>query len=151
MADIIGCVTGAIAIAQVVAGVSQVMVKLNQQWSMVKDIPADIIDLMNQIECFYPTLVETESIVGKETSPSPHQEFILKRAATYCRKALDDLDGATQELSSAVSTARNKQKLVYLKVILKKQQLQKLERRLECAVKTLTLVQQTYLLYVFRL
>lgn len=147
MAEIIGCVSGAIAIAQVVASISQVMVNLNHQWMMVKDIPADIIDLKNQIECHYPTLIGVESILGKEALPNPHHELILKRAVTNCHKALDDLNGVAQKLGNAISKARNKQTLVYLKVLLRKPLLQKLEGRLECAVRILTLAQQTYLLY----
>ncbi|KAI1111388.1 hypothetical protein F5Y14DRAFT_454037 [Nemania sp. NC0429] len=36
MAEIIGCVSGAIALTQVVTSISKVMIKLNQQWSMVE-------------------------------------------------------------------------------------------------------------------
>ncbi|KAI1323454.1 hypothetical protein F5Y16DRAFT_345603 [Xylariaceae sp. FL0255] len=136
---------------QVVAGIGQAINKLHKLWCMVKDVPHEIIDLMNQIDCLYPTLIELEYDLSPEnTHTIPPNAFLLRRTITYCRKALYDLDSLTQELSGAVYSTRYRKKLACLKVILKKELLQSLKKRLDCAVKVLILVQQTYLIALTR-
>ncbi|KAI1172181.1 hypothetical protein F4777DRAFT_601819 [Nemania sp. FL0916] len=144
MAEVVGVISGAITIAQVAMSIGKVVIRLNRQWSMVKDIPADILDLMRQIECLYPTFVETETIFSKDISASASHQLMLQRAVIYCHQALDHLNDLAKELDTAISTVKNRRTLLRLKILLKKDLLERLERRLERAVRTLTLIHAGY-------
>ena len=51
MAEALGVAASGIAVAQLSIQVGSTVSKLKQLWDQVKDVPEDIADLMEQIDC----------------------------------------------------------------------------------------------------
>ncbi|KAI1374189.1 hypothetical protein F4677DRAFT_172830 [Hypoxylon crocopeplum] len=152
MAEALGVAASGIAIAQISAQVGGAVFKLKQLWDEIKDVPDDIADLMEQIDCLDPVLWQTENIVN-ESNPSAlaWDELASKSTTIYCRKALQNLTDMVDELSRQIHTSKKgRRTLSAVKVLLKKDSLKKLEKRLEIAVRMLTFAQQSYLLALTR-
>ncbi|KAF3069744.1 hypothetical protein GL218_07876 [Daldinia childiae] len=147
MAEALGVAASGIAVAQIAIQVGGTVVKLKQLWDEVKDVPDDIADLMDQIDCLDPVLWEVENGFNKSELPSMLWDNLASKSTTrYCRKALENLTAMVEELNLQINTAkRGRRKIVAIKVLLKKDSIKKLERRLENAVRMLTLAQQSYL------
>ncbi|KAI1644455.1 uncharacterized protein F4817DRAFT_360756 [Daldinia loculata] len=113
----------------------------------MKDVPDGIADLMDQIDCLDPVLWEVENGFNKGELPSMLWDDLASKSTTrYCRKALENLTAMVEELNLQISSAKKgRRKITAIKVLLKKDSIKKLERRLENAVRMLTLAQQSYL------
>ncbi|XXH06018.1 hypothetical protein Hte_012463 [Hypoxylon texense] len=147
MAEALGIAASGIAVAQLTSQVGGAVLKLKQLWDEVKDVPEDIADLMEQIDCLDPVLWETENNFNQGGLPSiVWDRLASKRTTTYCRKALHNLTQMVDELSLQINNSKgSRRKIAAVKVLLKKDLLKKLEKRLENAVRMLTLAQQSYL------
>ncbi|KAI0105938.1 hypothetical protein F4814DRAFT_452317 [Daldinia grandis] len=147
MAETLGVAASGIAVAQIAIQVGGTVVKLKQLWDEVKDVPDDVVDLMDQIDCLDPVLWEVEDSFNQAELPSTLWGDLASKSTTrYCRKALENLTAMVEELSIQISSAKKgRRKITAVKVLLKKDSIRKLERRLENAVRMLTLAQQSYL------
>lgn len=147
MAEALAVAASGIAVAQITIQVGSAVVKLRRLWGEIKDVPDDITDLMDQIDCLDPVLLGAENGFNQGDLPSSVWDSLAsKPATTYCRKALQDLTTMVDELNTQISNAkRGRRKLTAVKVLLKKDTLKRLEKRLENAVKMLLLAQQSYL------
>ncbi|OTA87357.1 hypothetical protein M434DRAFT_35401 [Hypoxylon sp. CO27-5] len=152
MAEVLGVAASGIAIAQISTQVGSTVLKLKRLWDEVKDVPDDIADLMEQIECLNPTIWEIENNFDQSgLPPCVWDELASKSTAMYCHKALKNLTGMVDELSLHINNAKKgRRKIAAIKVLLQKDSLRKLERRLENAVRMLTLAQQSYLVALTR-
>lgn len=147
MAEALGIAASGITVAQLSSQVGGAVLKLKQLWDEVKDVPEDIADLMEQIDCLDPVLWETENNFNQGALPSiVWDELASKKTTMYCRKALHNLTQMVDELNHQINNSNKYcRKMAAIKVLIKKDILKKLERRLENAVKMLTLAQQSYL------
>ncbi|KAI0843876.1 hypothetical protein F5Y00DRAFT_267139 [Daldinia vernicosa] len=147
MAEALGVAANGIAVAQIAIQVGGTAVKLKQLWDEVKDVPDDITDLMDQLDCLDPVLWEVENGFNKVELPSIlWDDLASKSTSRYCRKALENLTAMVEELNLEISSAKKGwRKIKAVKVLLQKDSIKKLERRLEKAVRMLTLAQQSYL------
>ncbi|KAI1414985.1 hypothetical protein F5Y13DRAFT_196988 [Hypoxylon sp. FL1857] len=152
MAETLGVATSSIAVAQITLQVGSTILKLKKLWDEINDVPDYIADLMEQIECFNPILWEAENSFNQcGLPPTIWDELASKSTAIYSRKALENLTGMVDDLSIHIHSAKKgRKKLTGIKVLLKKNSLRKLERRLENAVRMLTLAQQSYLVALTR-
>ncbi|RYO82477.1 hypothetical protein DL766_006336 [Monosporascus sp. MC13-8B] len=117
----------------------------------VKDVPEDIADLLQQIDCLDPALWEAENSFESTGLPAMlWNDAAAKRSTTYCRNALKALTEIVDEMAAQIKHHRRlNRKVASVKVVLRKDTLKKLEKRLENAVRMLTLAQQSYLTEVF--
>lgn len=147
MAEALGIAASGIAVAQLSSQVGGAVFKLKQLWDEVKDVPEDIADLMEQIDCLGPVFWEAENNFDQSGLPSIVWDQLASKSTTmYCRKALGNLTQMVNELSRQIGNpSKSRRKIAAAKVLLKKDLLKKLERRLENAVRMLTLAQQSYL------
>ena len=150
MAEALGVAASGIAIAQVTSQVGKSVIKLKQLLDEIRDVPDDIDDLMQQIDCLDPAIFEAETNFNDTGLPSIlWNDAAAKRSTAYCRSALKALTELVDELSLHIQHSRNRRRKVgAVKVLLKKDMLKKLEKRLESAVRMLTLAQQSYLVLV---
>lgn len=150
MAEALGVAASGIAIAQVTSQVGKSVIKLKQLLDEIRDVPDDIDDLMQQIDCLDPAIFEAETNFNDTGLPSIlWNDTAAKRSTAYCRSALKALTELVDELSLHIQHSRNlRRKVGAVKVLLKKDMLKKLEKRLESAVRMLTLAQQSYLVLV---
>ncbi|KAI2620421.1 hypothetical protein GGR54DRAFT_601038 [Hypoxylon sp. NC1633] len=152
MAEVLGIAASGIAIAQISSQVGGAVIKLKQLWDQVKEVPDDIADLMEQIDCLNPVLWETEnSFEHSSLPPMVWGGLASKSTAMYCRKALRDLTEIVDELNLQINHSKKaRRKIAAVKVLLKRDSIKKLERRLENAIRMLTLAQQSYLVALTR-
>ncbi|KAI1209621.1 uncharacterized protein F4807DRAFT_460370 [Annulohypoxylon truncatum] len=152
MAEALGVAASGIAIAQISAQVGGAVFKLKQLWNEVKDVPDDIADLIEQLDCLSPVVWEVENNFNQGSLPSIFWDQLASNSATtYCRKALQNLTTMADELNLQIDNARKgHRKITAFKVLLKKDSLKRLERRLENAIRMLTLAQQSYLVALTR-
>lgn len=151
MAEVLGVFASGVAVAQVAATAGGAVLKLKRLWSEVKDVPDTIQDLMEQIDCIDPALWQAEQQMAQnELPPLLWNDDAAVRSAAYCRKALVKLTELVDDLSVQITSSRRfSGKLAAVKVVLKKDELKKLERRLEGAVRMLQAAQQGFMLLVF--
>ncbi|RYP89920.1 hypothetical protein DL770_003941 [Monosporascus sp. CRB-9-2] len=147
MAEALSVAASSIAIAQVTSQVGIAVVKLKKFCDEVKDVPDDIADLLQQIDCLDPALWEAENSFESTGLPAMlWNDAAAKRSTTYCRNALKALTEIVDEMAVQINhPKRLNRKVASVKVILRKDTLKKLEKRLENAVRMLTLAQQSYL------
>ncbi|KAI0839207.1 hypothetical protein F5Y06DRAFT_286714 [Hypoxylon sp. FL0890] len=117
MAEALGVAANCIAITQISSQVGGAVFKLKQLWREVKDVPADIADLMEQIDCLGPVLWETEVSFSQSGPPEiVWNELASKSTTMYCRKALQNLTGIVDELSLQINTTkRGRRKIAAVK------------------------------------
>ncbi|RYP11636.1 hypothetical protein DL767_011113 [Monosporascus sp. MG133] len=152
MAEALGVAASSIAIAQVTSQVGVAVVKLKKFCDEVKDVPDDIADLLQQIDCLGPALWEAENTFESTGLPAMlWNDAAAKRSMTYCRNALKALTEIVDEMAAQINhPKRLNRKVASVKIVLRKDTLKKLEKRLENAVRMLTLAQQSYLTEVFK-
>ncbi|KAF2972023.1 hypothetical protein GQX73_g1509 [Xylaria multiplex] len=153
MAEALSVAASGIAVAQVSVQVGKSIIKLKQLWDEIQDVPSTIGDLLDQIECLDPALWEADNTFSQASLPPIFWDNSLaSRSTAYCRKALCSLTELVDELALQINRpGKIISKLAYAKVVLKKEQLKSLERRLQNAVRMLTLAQQSYLVALTRI
>jgi hypothetical protein len=148
--DMLSIAASGIAVAQVAGAVGGALLKLKQLWDEIQDVPETIPDLMEQLECLEPGLWEAEQSISKDNiSPLFWDDTAARRSTEYCRKALDKLLDIARDLSVQIEVtkrSRLRRNITRVKVVLKKDQLRKLEQRLEKAVCLLHGAQQGYIM-----
>ncbi|KAI1081379.1 hypothetical protein F5B20DRAFT_63167 [Whalleya microplaca] len=146
MAEALSIAASGIAVAQIAGQVGKAVLKLKRLWDEVKDVPDNIADLMQQIDCIGPVLWEVENNMP-ELPSMLWNNSATKRNTEYCHKALAALTGCVNELNMHIdSRKRASKRLGAIKVVLKKDQLSKLEKRLGSALRMLSFAQQSYLI-----
>ncbi|KAI1094010.1 hypothetical protein F5B19DRAFT_82152 [Rostrohypoxylon terebratum] len=107
---------------------------------------------MEQIDCLSSVTWEAENNLSQDCLLSlVWDELASKSTTIYCRKALQNLTSMIDDLYYQISNARKgRKKIAALKVLLKKDLLKRLEKRLENAVRMLTLAQQSHLVALMR-
>ncbi|KAI1803617.1 hypothetical protein F4811DRAFT_553696 [Daldinia bambusicola] len=152
MAEALGTAASGIAVAQIALQVGGAVIKLKRLWDEVKDVPDDIADLMDQIDCLDPVLWEAENSFNGGDLPSTFWDNLASRSTTtYCRKALRNLTNIVDDLNNQITNAkRGRRRITAVKVLLKTNSVQKLAKRLENAVRMLMLAQQSYLVALQR-
>ncbi|KAJ8131143.1 hypothetical protein O1611_g2480 [Lasiodiplodia mahajangana] len=153
MAEALGVAASGIAVFQVATQVGSSIIKLKQLWDNLQDAPSSIRDLLDQIECLDPALWEADHTFSHANlSPMLWDNSIASRSTTYCRKALNSLAEVVDELAPQINrTGKLRKGVASAKVVLKKEQLKSLERRLQSAVMMLNLAQQSYLVTTWEL
>ncbi|KAJ4423386.1 hypothetical protein N0V82_001990 [Gnomoniopsis sp. IMI 355080] len=145
MAEILGTVSSAFAVAEVGVKAGNTLFKLRELWKEVQDVPEKIRDLMRQIEIYEPLLAELESYlvvdplaaggaVARASSPGLVDVSVKGKTSSYCREALADLQDLVNDLSKGISSAeRKKRGIGRVKAVLKKDDLNKFQSRLDRA------------------
>ncbi|KAI0871893.1 hypothetical protein GGS24DRAFT_509350 [Hypoxylon argillaceum] len=100
MAEAICFVSGAPAVREVTLNVGPAILDLKQLSDMAKEVPSDIIDLTQKLDCLNLSALEIENILNSnEVEVTPYLELASEWTVVYCRMALEDLDGFIRELS----------------------------------------------------
>ncbi|KAK7949323.1 uncharacterized protein PG986_010209 [Apiospora aurea] len=133
------------------AGLS--VLKLKKLWDEVRNVPQTIADLMMQIECLDPAIWDAEThFAENELCPLLWDPTAARKSTQCCRIALQKLSDLVGDLSMHIDSARRvKRKLSCLKVVLKKDELRTLEKRLETAVRMLQSAQNGYMITLLKL
>ncbi|KAI0864727.1 hypothetical protein F4860DRAFT_378416 [Xylaria cubensis] len=153
MAEAFSVAASGIAVAQVAAQVGKSIIQLKRLWDDFKDVPSSIGDLLDQIDCLDPALWEAENTFTQASLPPMFWNSNLgSRSTVYCRKALISLTEMIDELTLQLNRPGElRRKVAIAKVVLKKEQLRSLERRLQNATTMLSLAHSSYLVALMRI
>lgn len=156
MAEILGVVASGIAAAQATQTVCGVILSLSRLWREVKDVPEAIQNILDDLELAGEVVgaIEAElafcstitSQYGDSDGPrSPLQSLAVQR----CRQIHRDLGHLADSLSADISSSRRRKSVLAKgKVVLKKDTLEKYERRLDKALGFLNFVVQIHTYHV---
>lgn len=146
MAEILGVVASGISVAQLAGQIIATGIKVKGFLDEISDAPETLSFLVGQIQVLAPVLCEFDDVHHSMVA-SESLKGSLQAAVLQCQKALEHLESLSAELHTQIQTSTGfRQKLRTAKVLLKKEQLLKHERRLSMAVQLLALAQQTYML-----
>ncbi|KAI1329416.1 hypothetical protein F5Y16DRAFT_365952 [Xylariaceae sp. FL0255] len=147
MAEALSVAASGIAVAQIAAQVGSSIIKLKKLWDELQEVPSTIADLLEEINCLGALLSQAEQSFNQVDLPPMLWDNSATNASTaYCRKALDALTNLIDDLSLQLSRGgKRRVKVTSVKILLKKDQIKTLERKLQRAVQLLSFAQQSYL------
>jgi hypothetical protein len=144
MAEILGLVSGSITVAETASAV----LKLKRLWNEVRDAPAYIDSLIDQLSLVHPLLTETETELGADEKLLASSSA-ARLSLNYCKKILWDLDGVAHDLRQQIEDKRRLSRgKTRVKVVLGKETLYALQKRMQDSLQLLGIAQQTYLMWV---
>ncbi|ETS79806.1 hypothetical protein PFICI_07335 [Pestalotiopsis fici W106-1] len=146
MAEILGVAASGIAVATVACQIGSIVFELRQLWDQVQNVPEEINGYLRHIECLEPLLSESNTRFYWDSLPhNVRNNPVMVRTTQYCRESLEDMKEVVYQLDTELKSSRRKKRITTLKVILKRNVLTRLEKRLENAVRLLGLAQNNYL------
>ncbi|KAK7996590.1 Transcriptional regulatory protein Pro-1 [Apiospora arundinis] len=146
MAEPLGVVASGIAVAQLGIATGGAILKLKQLWDQVNDAPETISDLIERIDLIYPSVWDFEQQCSQYgLPPTLWDNTTATRSLAYCRKALKKLSDIVDAFAAQIATRRGfRQRLVAFKVVLKKDELKRLEEQLRNSLEVLRYAQDAY-------
>ncbi|KAI9651044.1 hypothetical protein NHQ30_001081 [Ciborinia camelliae] len=133
----LGVAGSAIGIASFVIQLGDGILKLKEFWDSVKDAPEEILRTLDELDTMRIVLAEIEENLGDHTaSPAAIKSLQL------CKKGMDVLNKVVKEMEREI---QNRKKWGGLKVVLKKDFLEKMEKRLGGANRLMLMSHQNYI------
>lgn len=137
MAEVIGIIGSSIAVFQATKSLGSLVGSLSQLWREIRDVPERISTLLSdlEIEGEFVDAVKDELLTDAEGGSTSLQQLVIRR----CRDAHAELASLVEDLRaetavSSVKGSRRKGLVARTKVALKKDVLDKYERRLQKAL-----------------
>ena len=144
MAEVLGIVASSIAVVQGAQVLSQAVLSLSRLWGEVRDVPETIRHLVEDLELSGQIVaeIETELLRSSPESLSTAQRLVIER----CRQAHRGLSDLVDDLGADIASLRRRKKLLArVKVLLKKDALEKYEKRLQRAWSLLNFAVQLHM------
>lgn len=136
MAEVLGVVASGIAVAQGAQVLSQAALSLSRLWREIQDVPDAIRDLVEDLEFTGQVAGEIEAELLR--SPLDSLSTVERLAVQRCRQAHKDLNDLVDDLGADIAASRQRKKmLARAKVVLKKDMLERYEKRLQRACRLL--------------
>ena len=132
---------GVIAITQVVCSAVKASLTIRKLWKEVGEVPEQIQELLEHLEMYEPFLNDIERQLSSDTIPKEiWNSSSAKVSVGYCRQALTCLSTMANDMSREVAAKKSlKRRIASTKVVLKKDSIQRLEKKLKKALKMLEL------------
>ncbi|KAI8303717.1 hypothetical protein K4K61_006781 [Colletotrichum sp. SAR11_59] len=148
MAEVLGVVSSAIAVAELAGKFGLSVMKLKQLWDEIQDIPEEMNRIMRQLEILKPVLAGMEAdFVQRRHKVYFNSATNLQASIEYCRDAVNDLENLAEDLQARISTAkRSRRNITKLKVSFKKEDIRKYQERIGWALHLISLSQQSYMM-----
>lgn len=148
MAEVLGVITSALAVAELTGKFGISVVKLKKLWDEIQDVPEEMNRLMRRLEILKPVLAEMEAEFVQQHHKVYHNSA-ANLSIEYCRQAVDDLEALAEDLQMKISAAkRTRRNITKLKVSFKKETIRNYQERIDFALQLMSLSQQTYIMWV---
>ncbi|KAM0332045.1 hypothetical protein ACHAQA_002314 [Verticillium albo-atrum] len=150
MAEVLGIVTGSIALLEVASRLGGRVLKLKQLLDEVQEIPETIRDLLEQMEVVDSMLAQMDghlnpSAATSSTWPMLQNDTFAIQSFEYCRRTNNELAKLIDDLSADIAASkRSKRGLAKAKVYLKKDSMERCEKRMQKALFLVQLAQTSY-------
>ncbi|ATZ57632.1 hypothetical protein BCIN_15g01880 [Botrytis cinerea B05.10] len=137
MAEAFGVAASAVGIISLALQLGDGILKLKSFWGAVKDAPEEILYILDELDITHVLLTEIEDSLGSQTiSPA------AARSLRLCQKGVDILNNAVRELEGEMG---RRKKWGGVKMVMKKELLEKMEKRLERANSLMMMAHQSYI------
>lgn len=146
MAEIIGIVASSISITQLAAQVSKSVMELKNLWGQVKELPSDIDFLMRQVESLELILSQMQDDLTQKAMPTlVFDNICVKQSLKLCKEGADKLGTAVSVLADDLKGKTGLSlKMGSIKVMHKKEKLQRLKAMTQEAINMLSLAYQCH-------
>lgn len=149
MAEIIGAVASGVSIAHLAGTIISVASKTRTLIQQIQGVPEAIQLRLEQLNLITTTL----EVLEDDHTDSTRDCFpALQKAKLHCHDCLVELQDILQDLSQKIQVSKGiRKKIALSQVVLKKEVLDTIERRLSHSVEILTIAHQIYTMYwIFR-
>ncbi|KAF7924400.1 uncharacterized protein EAE98_007451 [Botrytis deweyae] len=137
MAEAFGVAGSAVGIISLALQLGDGILKLKSFWNAVKDAPEEILYILDELDITHVLLTEIEDSLGSQTiSPA------AARSLRLCQKGVDILNNAVKELEDEM---KRRKKWGGVKMVMKKELLEKMEKRLGRANSLMMMAHQNYI------
>ena len=146
MAEIIGTVASGIAIAQLATSIANSIVAIKEGWSQVQDAPAEVDNLMRQIDSLNLILQHIEQDQSQEDLPQlSSANLCVRQSLALCEEGAAELAALADELTAKIQGKQGwRKKLGSAKIVLRKADIKKLKSRMKNAIQLLSLSYQLH-------
>jgi hypothetical protein len=144
MAEAIAVVASGVSIAQLAGQVAASTAKLKGYWKLVKQAPSDIEHLVGEIDSLSLLMTSTQNNQGALSwgLDDSYLQHCLKR----CEEGSKELRLVVEDLERLLeANGKWKRKVGAAKVVFRKDDIKRLKKRLESAVRLLQLAQVCYM------
>jgi hypothetical protein len=150
MAEVLGVVASGIAVTQATQTVGGLVFFLARLWRDVKDVPATIHDILEELDLAGKLVTTVEAELARESLGSGARSDGLSSiqclAVQRCRQVHKNLNALVGDLSADIASSRRRKALVAkTRVALKRETLESYERRLQKALRFLDSVVQLHM------
>jgi len=143
---VVGVIASGISIGTLAAQITSSIIKLKSYWDQVQDAPEDIRDLIEELEDLNQLLIDIE----EDQRQNPMSNLILdpnssSRCLQHCKQGATRLKELTDSLSEDIQgNSKAKRKWASVKLVLKKDKIDRYRTKLQRVVSLLTLSHQIY-------
>ncbi len=142
MAEILGVVSSGIAVAQLASSIATSIIALKSYFKQIKDAPAELQNLVEEIESLNVIL---SHIAADQSGTGIVDNLCMQRSLELCKKGVKELSECVEELRRKVEgKSRFQRQVGKVKVVLKKEEVKGLKRRMKSAVRLLSLAYQCH-------
>ena len=146
MAELLGVISSSIALAEVVTKLTSSIIKLKDYWNQINDAPDELKWLIRETEMFGLILAEVEAHSAQHALAS---SFMNNRATmqslVLCKEASAELDIVVRDLGQNLnSPSRFHRSYAAVKMVAKKNKLEKYKTRLRNVTSLFSVSQQCY-------
>ena len=143
MAEALGVVASGIAVGQLAGQITSSVIKLKGYWDQVKEAPEQIRQLLLEIDSLNLILrhIKDDLSIRDPTSGS----ICVDQSLKLCKEGADELSNLVDELAEKIEGKSGwRKKARAAKVVLKKEDIKRLKRRMKNAVRLLSLAYQCH-------
>jgi hypothetical protein len=145
MAEVLGIIGSSIAVGQLACSITSSIVKLKKYLDQVKDAPGEVRQLLLEIDCLNHILSYIEQDQNRAGLSSMSQDICFEQILSLCRQGTEELNVLVSELAMKIDGKKGwRRKAGALKVVLKREEIKKLKRRMKYAVRLLSLAYQCH-------
>lgn len=143
---IVGVVASGISIGTLAAQITSSIIRLKSYWDQVQDAPDDMRDLIEELEDLNQLLVDIE----EDQRQNPISNLILdpsssSRCLQHCKQGATRLKELTDSLSEDIEgNSKLKRKWASVKLVLKKDKIDRYRMKLQRVISLLNLSHQIY-------
>ncbi|KAF7877049.1 uncharacterized protein EAF02_008269 [Botrytis sinoallii] len=140
MAEVLGTVASGIGVAQLAGSLASSIIKLKGYWDEIQDAPDDISFLAREIDSHHLILRSILESQARITSSGRASDMFLEHSLKLCEDSSNELNELVKALGKEMNSGNKwRSKLGATKVVLKKDQLKRLKKRMKNASKVMNL------------
>lgn len=145
MAEVLGIVASGIAVGQLASEVTSSIIKLKGYWDQVKDAPGEIQQLLLEIDSLNLILSHIEQNQDRAELSGLSQNICVEQSLKLCKQGAEELSCLVSELAVKIDGKTGwKRKAGASKVVLRREEVKTLKRRMKNAIRLLSLAYQCY-------